>query len=198
MDISFVAVFALFFLHFLWWYYLFFLYNLCNFLLFSVDFTSFMLIFIIACLSWDRLVTKKEFILPLSCVSVTIIVSVLNVRQFIGGKTFTSASLISADSLLWWLLFPCWKNITFLELPCLEFLQYLCCSPPYPVLDCNCFFYCFCLGYSHFDMFGTVYYFFCLLGSLALSFFGLLVEIRFSLNLCSFVEYSCMDLSSPV
>ena len=78
----------------------FFFITYAIFLLFSVDFTSFMLMFIITCLYWDRLVTKKEFILTLSCLSETIIVSVLNVRQFIEVKTSTSASLISVDSLL--------------------------------------------------------------------------------------------------
>ena len=49
-----------FWFHFLLWYYLFFLYNFCNFLLFSIDFTTIMVMFIITHLYWDKLFTKKK------------------------------------------------------------------------------------------------------------------------------------------
>ena len=42
----------------------------------------------------DGLFTKKEFILSISCVSGTIVVSALNVRRFIEVKTSTSVFLI--------------------------------------------------------------------------------------------------------
>ena len=84
--------------------------------------------------------------------------------------TTTSANVseISSYSLLWYLLFACWKFITFLKLSCLRFLfchlGYLCCSPLCPALDLQFFFCCYCLVCSNFGyIFGTVYYFFTVL-----------------------------------
>ena len=114
--------------------YFFFITN-ATFLLLFVDFVIFMFIFIITRLYWDGLFTKKESIISLSCVSVAIIVSVLDVWQFVEVKTSTSVSPMSSDSLFWWLLFVYWKIMTLLELPCLGFRLYPCCSPPCPVLD---------------------------------------------------------------
>ena len=74
--------------------------------------------FIITCLYWNGLFTKKELILSLSCVSVTIIVSLLDIRQFLEVKTSTS---VPPNSSIWWLLFFCWKVITLLNLSCIVF-----------------------------------------------------------------------------
>ena len=73
---------------------------------------------------WDGLFTKKEFILSLSCVSETIVVSGLDVWQFIGVETSTSVSPVSSDELFWLLQFICWKVITLLELSYLELSFY--------------------------------------------------------------------------
>ena len=103
--------------------------------LFFVYFIFFMFMFIITRLYWDGLFTKKEFIPSLSCVSGTIITSVLDVRWFIEVKTSTSVSQISSDSLFWWLLLFCFKVIALLELSCLGFHLYPCWTPPCLVLD---------------------------------------------------------------
>ena len=86
---------------------------------------------IITRLYWDGLFTKKEFISSLSCVSGTVIVSVLYVRQFIKVKTSASiVSPISSDSLFWWLLLFCLKVIALLELPWVSVVSLLVSSVP--------------------------------------------------------------------
>ena len=140
---------------------------------------------IITRLYWDRLFTKKEFILSLSCFLMTVIVSVLDIRQFIEVKTSTNVSPISSDSIFWWLPLLCLKVITLLELSCLGFLLYLCCSIPWLVLDSWMFFFCICICYIHSDnMFGTLMLFSYLLGPLSPACFSLLTDIQFSFNHC--------------
>ena len=94
-------------------------------------FIIFMFRLIITRVYWDGLFTKKEFISSLSCVSGTVIVSVLYVRQFIKVKTSTSiVSPISSDSLFWWLLLFCLKVIALLELPWVSVVSLLVSSVP--------------------------------------------------------------------
>ena len=111
LSLTFLLLLYLCFFHFISFhgtiYFFFIIYAF--FLLFFVDFIIFMFMFIGTRLYWDGLFTKKEFTLSLSCVSGTIIVSVLDVQRFIEVKTSTSVSPIS---LLWWLLFVFWNVVS--------------------------------------------------------------------------------------
>ena len=113
-----IKFFSLTYMQFFWFLYLSFL----------LDFNIFMFI-------WDGLFIKRYFIKSLSCVSRTIKVLMLYVRWFIGIKISRTEFPTSSDSLLWWLFFVYWKIITWLELPCLGFLIYVCCFSPYLSLD---------------------------------------------------------------